>query len=98
MQTKFLLSGVALAALSMIPSCPAPPIAALLITGLAAPLAGNLLYIGLKQNVHKRSEFVQVARRQSWPGVSDYAIQQCKDSNNGKTDVTVTQTADTCKS
>lgn len=99
MQTKLLLGGAALAAFSMIPSCPAPMVAAAVITGIAAPLAGNLIYIGLNDNV-KRSDsgFVHVARALSYPGVSDEAIQQCKDSNNGKTDVKVTQTDTTCKS
>ena len=99
MQTKVVLGSAALTAFSMIPFCPAPPVAGLVITGLAAPLAGNLLYIGLNDNVKRQDPgFVQMTRRQSWPGVSDESVQQCKDSNKGKKDVKVTQTEETCES
>ena len=99
MHTKSILGGAALAALSMIPSCPAPPVAGLIITGIAAPLAGNLIYIGLNDNTKReaphREGFVKLASRQSWPGVSDESIQQCKDANNGR-QVTVTETSANC--
>ncbi|KAB8198910.1 hypothetical protein BDV34DRAFT_218508 [Aspergillus parasiticus] len=93
MHTKSIIAGISVAALSLLPSCPAPPVAALVITGLAAPLAGNLLYIGLNGNV-KRAEINGEAlfKRQSWPGVPDYNIQMCHDANVGRT-VTVTQTS-----
>ncbi|KAE8416390.1 hypothetical protein BDV36DRAFT_297085 [Aspergillus pseudocaelatus] len=93
MHTKSIIAGISVAALSLLPSCPAPPVTALVITGLAAPLAGNLLYIGLNGNV-KRAEFNGEAliKRQSWPGVPDYNIQMCHDANVGRT-VTVTQTS-----
>ncbi|GAT26316.1 hypothetical protein ASPFODRAFT_187257 [Aspergillus luchuensis CBS 106.47] len=93
MHTKSIITGISVAALSLIPSCPAPPVAALIITGLAAPLAGNLLYIGLNGNV-KRADIngETLSKRQSWPGVPDYNIQMCHDANIGRT-VTVTQTS-----
>ncbi|RAQ55119.1 hypothetical protein AFGD_009887 [Aspergillus flavus] len=93
MHTKSIIAGISVAALSFLPSCPAPPVAALVITGLAAPLAGNLLYIGLNGNV-KRAEIngEALSKRQSWPGVPDYNIQMCHDANVGRT-VTVTQTS-----
>jgi hypothetical protein len=50
MHTKLLLTGTALAALSMIPSCPAPMLPALIssvIGGIVAPLAGGVVAIGL---------------------------------------------------
>lgn len=83
-------------ALSMIPSCPAP--VGLIITGLVAPLAGNLLYIGLNDNVKRDvSGMRKVARVDGYPGVSQQSYDQCKNSNNGAK-VTVTQTADSSKS
>lgn len=101
MHTKSIIAGLSLGALSLLPSCPAPPVAGLVITGLAAPLAGNLLYIGLNGNVKRSAsadvESESLAKRQSWPGVPDYNIQMCHDANVGRT-VTVTQTSTTCKS
>ncbi|XRM48113.1 hypothetical protein ABZX51_011053 [Aspergillus tubingensis] len=93
MHNKFIVAGISVAAISSLPSCPAPPIASLIITGLAAPLAGNLLMIGLKGNV-KRAEINGEAlfKRQSWPGVPDYNIQMCHDANIDRS-VTVTQTS-----
>ncbi|KAF7590288.1 hypothetical protein BBP40_003025 [Aspergillus hancockii] len=93
MHTKSIIAGLSVASLGLLPSCPAPPVAGLIITGIAAPLAGNLLYIGLNGNV-KRAEAdgETLAKRQSWPGVPDYNIQMCHDANVGRT-VTVTQTS-----
>ncbi|KAG2022009.1 hypothetical protein GB937_004103 [Aspergillus fischeri] len=71
----------------------------LIITGIAAPLAGNLIYIGLKSGgVGKRDAeaFVDgledLEKRQSWPGVPDYNIQMCRNANVGRT-VTVRETS-----
>lgn len=96
MHTKPIIAGLSIAALSFLPSCPAPPVAALVLTGLALPLAGNLAYIGLKGNV-KRADVdgEPLAKRQSWPGVPDYNIQMCHDANVGRA-VTVTQTSTSC--
>jgi hypothetical protein len=51
MHTKTLFAGTALAALSMIPSCPAPMVPAIIdgiIAGIAAPLAGGIIAVGLE--------------------------------------------------
>ncbi|GIC91977.1 uncharacterized protein Aud_008432 [Aspergillus udagawae] len=98
MHAKTLAAGLAVAAISLIPSCPAPPVAGLVITGLAAPLAGNLIYIGLKSGGvggRKRGAEATIEgleKRQSWPGVPDYNIQMCKNANVGRT-VTVRETS-----
>ncbi|KAJ5197593.1 hypothetical protein N7449_008072 [Penicillium cf. viridicatum] len=55
MHTKSIIAGLSVAALSLLPSCPAPPVAAVVLTGLALPLAGNLVFIGVHDNV-KRAE------------------------------------------
>lgn len=50
MHTKLLLTGTALAALSTIPSCPAPMAGAIVsgvIGAVAAPLAGGIVAVGL---------------------------------------------------
>jgi hypothetical protein len=103
MHAKTLAAGLAVAALSLSPSCPAPPLAGLIITGIAAPLVGNLIYIGLKSGgVGKRDAeaFIDgledLEKRQSWPGVPDYNIQMCRDANVGRT-VTVRETSVNCK-
>lgn len=83
-------------ALSMIPSCPAP--VGLIITGIAAPLAGGLTFIGIKSNVKREASGMRVVPRvNGYPGVSQESYDQCKNSNNGAK-VTVTQTADSSKS
>ncbi|KAF7168431.1 hypothetical protein CNMCM5623_001484 [Aspergillus felis] len=97
MHAKTLAAGLAVAALSLIPSCPAPPLAGMIIVNLAAPLAGNLIYIGLKSGgvgSRKRdAEAEALEKRQSWPGVPDYNIKMCHDANVGRT-VTVRETSD----
>lgn len=98
MYNAAILGGAAMAALSMIPSCPAP--IGLIVTGLAAPLAGGLTYIGINSNVNYKRDvggMRKVARVNGYPGVSQQSYDQCKDSNNGAK-VTVTQTAESSKS
>jgi hypothetical protein len=107
MHAKVVLAGAALAAVSMIPSCPAPVVGGLIAGAFGAELAGNLLYIGLNDNLKRspvdgsvkaRSAIGYKSRRAlGYPGVSDESVQQCKDSNSGKTDVKVTQTEENCK-
>lgn len=107
MHAKVVLAGAALAAISMIPSCPAPVVGGLIAGAFGAELAGNLLYIGLNDNLKRspvdgsvkaRSAIGYKSRRAlGYPGVSEEAVQQCKDSNSGKTDVKVTQTEENCK-
>lgn len=73
------------------------------ITGLAAPLAGGLTYIGLNQNVKAKRDisnkdgFQVVARRSlpGYPGVSDEAVNQYHAANVNRK-VTVTQTSENC--
>lgn len=107
MHAKVVLAGAALTAVSMIPSCPAPIVGGLIAGAFGAELAGNLIYIGLNDNL-KRSPVdssvkARIAigyksrRALDYPGVSDESVQQCKDSNSGKTDVKVTQTEAHCK-
>ncbi|OQD63217.1 hypothetical protein PENPOL_c010G00907 [Penicillium polonicum] len=92
MHNTAILCGASMVALSMIPSCPAP--VGLIITGIAAPLAGGLTYIGLKSNVKREASGMRVVPRvNGYPGVSQKSYDQCKNSNNGAK-VTVTQTAD----
>lgn len=98
MHNAAILSGTAMVALSMIPSCPAP--IGLIVTGLAAPLAGGLTYIGINSNVNYKRDvggMRKVARVNGYPGVSQKSYDQCKNSNNGAK-VTVTQTAESSKS
>lgn len=96
MHNTAILGGAAMVALSMIPSCPAP--IGLIITGLVAPLAGNLIYIGINDNVKREvSGMRKVARVDNYPGVSQQSYDQCQSSNTGAK-VTVTQTADSSKS
>ncbi|KAJ5230875.1 hypothetical protein N7489_011583 [Penicillium chrysogenum] len=102
MHAKVVLAGAALTAVSMIPSCPAPIVGGLIAGAFGAELAGNLIYIGLNDNLKRspvdssvkaRSAIGYKSRRAlGYPGVSDESVQQCKDSNSGKTDVKVTQT------
>ncbi|KAI9754893.1 MAG: hypothetical protein M4579_004493 [Chaenotheca gracillima] len=93
MYSKTIIGGAALAAVAMIPSCPAPPIAAAIITGIAAPLAGNLLYIGLNDNTKREaSQSYGKLPRQEYPGVSQESIDACTAANNGR-QVTVTETS-----
>ncbi|GFF84573.1 hypothetical protein IFM47457_06526, partial [Aspergillus lentulus] len=63
-----------------------------LLLTIAAPLAGNLISIGLKSGVvGKRDaeasidDLEDVEKHQSWPGVPDYNIQMCRDANVGRT-------------
>jgi hypothetical protein len=115
MHAKVVLAGAALTAVSMIPSCPAPIVGGLIAGAFGAELAGNLIYIGLNDNLKRspvdssvkaRSAIGYKSRRAlgyksrralGYPGVSDESVQQCKDSNSGKTDVKVTQTEAHCK-
>lgn len=107
MPTKLILGGAVLVALAMIPSCPAPPVAGLVITGVAAPIVGSLAYIGINSNIPKYGygkrdppsddAFVKLRRESSWSGVTDYALQLCKDSNVNKRDIVVTQIGMSCK-
>ncbi|KAJ5950780.1 uncharacterized protein N7479_009193 [Penicillium vulpinum] len=87
-----ILGGATMVALSMVPSCPAP--IGLIITGLAAPLAGGLAYIGLESNIKRDINGMRIVPRvEGYPGVSQQSYDQCRDSNNGAK-VTVTQTAE----
>ncbi|KAJ5426166.1 hypothetical protein N7465_001236 [Penicillium sp. CMV-2018d] len=93
MHTKSIIAGLSVVALSLLPSCPAPPVAALVLTGLALPLAGHLVFIGVHDNVKRDEGDGEVlVKRQSWPGVPDYNIKMCHDANIGRA-VTVTQTS-----
>ena len=97
MQTKALLAGAALAAFYAISTCPAPMVAWPIITGIAAPLAGNLLAIGLQPVwPSKRDGMQNLVVREQWPGVSDEAIEQCRVSNEGR-EVTAKETGPRCK-
>ncbi|PYH31316.1 uncharacterized protein BO87DRAFT_399744 [Aspergillus neoniger CBS 115656] len=60
MHNNFIVAGIYVAAISLLPSCPAPSIAFFIITGLAASLAGNLLMIGLNGNVRRAGVNVEV--------------------------------------
>lgn len=96
MHNAAILGGAAMVALSMIPSCPAP--IGLIVTGLAAPVAGGLTYIGINSNVKRDvGGMRKVARVNGYPGVSQQSYDQCKNSNNGAK-ITVTQTAESSKS
>ncbi|GIK02890.1 hypothetical protein Aspvir_006953 [Aspergillus viridinutans] len=96
MHAKTLAAGLAVAALSLIPSCPAPPAVGAIITGIVGPLVGNIIYIGLNTGgVGERDveTFIDgLEKRQSWPGVPDQNIKQCHDANVGRT-VTVRETS-----
>ncbi|KGO77809.1 hypothetical protein PITC_061160 [Penicillium italicum] len=92
MHNAAVLGGAAMVALSMVPSCPAP--VAMIITGLVAPLVGNLIYIGLESNAKRDVSGMRVVPRvDGYPGVSQESYDQCKNSNNGAK-VTITQTAE----
>lgn len=54
MHTKTVIAGAAIAALSLIPSCPAPVGVALVTTGSAAPIIGSLTYLGVKDGAGKK--------------------------------------------